>query len=88
MVRIKGLWKLADERDWLWRNLSLALMARAMLSKSSIQLFIDGWGCVPSLQFGLRTNYGRGHGSHDNLLQKGLCEDCCIQCPQSHGSHH
>ena len=32
-----------------------------MLSKSLIQFSVDGWGCVPSLLFGLRTNYGRGN---------------------------
>ena len=29
-----------------------------MLSKSLIQFSIDGLGCVPSLLFGLRSNYG------------------------------
>ena len=28
-----------------------------MLSKSLMQLSVDGWGCVPFLQFGLRPNY-------------------------------
>ena len=31
-------------------------MGRAMLSKSLIQLSVDGQGCVPSLLFDLRTN--------------------------------
>ena len=39
-ISIKGLWKLPDGRDWLWRNLSLALMVRAMLSKSLIWFFL------------------------------------------------
>ena len=30
---------------------------QALLSKSLIQFFADGWGCVPSLSFGLRPNY-------------------------------
>ena len=30
-----------------------------MLSKSLIQFSVDGWGCVLSLLFGLRSNYGR-----------------------------
>ena len=34
-----------------------------MLSKSLIQFFVDGWGCVPSLLFGLRPDYGRGNGT-------------------------
>ena len=32
----------------------------------------DGWGCVPSLWFGLRPNYGRGNGCNA-LLQNDLC---------------
>ena len=31
----------------------------AILSKSLIQFSIDGCGCVPSLFFDLRPNYGR-----------------------------
>ena len=50
-------------------------------SKSLIQFSIDGWGCVPSLLFGLRPNYGRGNNSNGDLLQKDLCSHCCIQCP-------
>ena len=37
----------------------LALMVRDMFSKSLIQFFVDGWGCVSSL-FDLRPNYGGG----------------------------
>ena len=40
-------------------NLGLVLMGGDMLSKSLTQFSVDGWGCVPSLQFGLRPNYGR-----------------------------
>ena len=58
---IRGLWKLPDGRYCLWRNLGLALLVRAMLSKSLIQFSIDGWGCVPSL-YGLRPNYGGDNG--------------------------
>ena len=43
---------------------------KAMFSKSLIQFSADGWGCVPSLQFGLRPNYGRSNG---DLLPKGFC---------------
>ena len=32
-----------------------------MLSKSLIQFFVGGWGCVPSLLFGLRPNYCGGN---------------------------
>ena len=36
-------------RDWLWAKLGLALVGRAMFSKSLIQFSADGWGCIPSL---------------------------------------
>ena len=45
----------------MWGNLGLILMGGAMLSKSLIQFSIDGWGCVPSLLFDLRPNYGGGN---------------------------
>ena len=38
----------------------IILMGGAKLSKSLIQLSGDGWGCVPSLLFDLRPNYGGG----------------------------
>ena len=40
-------------------------MGKAMLSKSLIQFSIDGWGCVPSLLFDLRPNYGGGNKDKD-----------------------
>ena len=42
-------------------KLGLVLMGRAMLSKSLIQFSVDEWGCVPSLLFDLRPNYGGGN---------------------------
>ena len=54
-VRIRGLCKLPDGRDWLWGKLGLALVGRARLSKSSAQFSTNGWGCAPSCElFGLR----------------------------------
>ena len=44
-----GLCKLLDGRDWLWGKLGIALVVRAMLSKSLIQFSADGWDCEPSL---------------------------------------
>ena len=55
-IRIRGLWKLPDGRDWLWRKLVLILMGGVMLSKSLIQFSVDVWGCVPSLFFGMGPN--------------------------------
>ena len=57
------------------------LMGRAMLSKSLIQFSVDGQGCVPSLLFKLRPNYGRGNEDNGDLLQKVLCMHFSIQCP-------
>ena len=54
------MWKLPDGRDWLWGKLGLALVGKAMLSKSLIQFSADEWGCVLSY-FGLRPNSGRGN---------------------------
>ena len=47
-----------------------------MLSKSSIQFSVDGCGCVPTLFFDLRPNYGGGNEDHGDLLQKvHVCTD-------------
>ena len=37
----------------------LALMGGAMLSKFLVQFSVDGQGCVPSRELGLRPNYDR-----------------------------
>ena len=54
-------------------KLGLVLMGRAMLSKSLIQFSVDEWGCVLSLLFDLRPNYGGGNKDNGDLLQKALC---------------
>ena len=53
-------------------KLDLVLMGRAILSKSLIQFSVHGWGCVPSLLFGLRPNSGRDNEVNGDLLQKDL----------------
>ena len=74
------------EASWWERltegKLGLVLMGGAMLSKSLIQFSVDGWGCVPSLLFYLRQNYGGGNEHNGDLLQKVPCTHCCTQCPQ------
>ena len=45
-MRIRGLCKLPDRMDWLWRKLGFALVGKAVLSKTWIQLSADGWGCA------------------------------------------
>ena len=47
--RLGGLCKLPGGRDWWWGKLSLALVRRALLSKTLIQLSAYGWGCAPSV---------------------------------------
>ena len=73
------------EASWWERltegNLGLVLMNRAMLSKALIQFSVDGRGCVPSLLFDQRPNYGGGDEHNGDLLPKVLCTHCCIQCP-------
>ena len=39
-----------------------------MISKSSIQFSVDRRGCVPSLLFDLRPNYGGGDKDNFDLL--------------------
>ena len=67
----------------MWGKLGLALMGRAMLSKSLIQFSVGGWGCVPSLLFDLRPNYGGGNEDNGDFLQKVPCMHCPTQCPRS-----
>ena len=80
--RISGLLKLPDGRDWLRGKLGLVLMGRALFSKSLIPFSFEGRGCVPSLLFDLRLNYGRVNEDNGHLLQKVSCTQCYTQCPQ------
>ena len=80
-IRVRGLQKLPDGRDWPWGKLGLVLMGRAMLSKPLIQFSIDGQGCVPSLFFDLRPNYGQGKEDNGDLLQKVPCMHCALSAP-------
>ena len=63
-------------------------MGRAMLSKSLIQFSVDGWGCVPSLLFDLRPNYGGGNEDNGDSPWKGPMMHCCAQCPDPAAGHH
>ena len=57
-------------------------MGRAIYSKFLILFSINGRGCVPSLLFDLRSNYGGGDEDNGDLLQKVPCMQCCTQCPR------
>ena len=63
-------------------KLGLVLMGSTMISKSLIQFSVDGPGCVPSLLFDLRPNYGGGNEDNGDLLQKVPCMHCPTQYPQ------
>ena len=52
------------------------LMGRAMLSKSLIQFSVGGWGCVPSLLFDLRLNYGGGNKESESEVAQS-CPTLC-----------
>ena len=71
--RIRGLRKLPDGRDSLWGRLGLVLMGRAMLSKSLVQFSVDAQGCVPSLLFDLRPNYGGGEDNGTSFRRSRAC---------------
>ena len=81
-IRIRGLWKLPDGRDLLKGKLGLVLMGGTMFSKSLIQFSVDGQGCIPSLLFDLRPNYGGGNEVNGDLLQKVPCMHLGTQCPR------
>ena len=84
--RIRGLWKLPDGGYWLWGKLSLALMDRAMLSKSLTQFSADVCGCVPSLSLAWGQAMAGVMGTSFKGLMPSCCEsqDCCIQYPWPH----
>ena len=67
--------------------MGLVLMGRAMFSKSLIPFSLEGRGCVPSLLFDLRLNYGRVNEDNGHLLQKVSCTQCYTQCPQPCKGH-
>ena len=50
-------------------KLGLVLMAQTMLIKSLTQVFLDRRGCLPSLLFDLRPNYGGDNEDNSDLLQ-------------------
>ena len=57
-----------------------------MLSKSLIQVCIDGRGPVPSLLLDLRPNYGGGNEDNDDFLLKAALSVPCSRPPPTHGS--
>ena len=58
-----------------------------MLSKSLIQFSVDGRGCVPSLLFDLRPNYGGGNEINSDLLQKVDAGTAALSAPNPAAGH-
>ena len=57
-------------------------MGKAMVSKSLIQISVDGQDCIPSLLFDLKPSYDGGNEDNGDLLQMIPCRHCYTQCPQ------
>ena len=86
-IRIRGLWKLPDGRDWLWEKLGFVTVGETgfcygMLSKSIIQFSVDGQDCVPSLLFDLRPNYAGGNEDNGDLLQSSHARTATVSTPE------
>ena len=59
-----------------------------MLSKSLIQLSVDGQGSVPSLLFDLKPNYGGGNENSGDLLQRFCACTFTLNAPNPAAGHH
>ena len=68
-------------------GLDFVLMGGAMLSKSLIQFSFDGRGCVPSLLFDLRPNYGGGNEDNGNLIQRSHAHSGTLSVPNPTAGH-
>ena len=62
-------------------------MGGAMLSKSLNQFSVEGWGCVPSLLFDMRPNYGGGDEDNGDLPQKVPCTTAPLSAPDPAAAH-
>ena len=85
--KIRGLWKLPDGREWPRGKLGLILMGGAMLSKSLIQFSIEGRGCVPSVLFDLRPNYGGGNEGNETSFKRSLAHTATLSVTNPAAGH-
>ena len=69
-------------------KLGLLLMGGAMLSKSLIQLSVDEWGCVPSLLFDQRPNYGGGDGDNGTSFKRSRAHTATLSAPDPAAGLH
>ena len=58
-----------------------------MLRKSLVQFSVEMRGCVPSLLFSLRPNYGRGNEGNDNLFKR-TCAPTVVFSPSDPAAGH
>ena len=59
-MRLRGLWKLPDGKDWLWGKLGLALVGKANAQEIFNPILADGWGCVPAITGGVLATSSKG----------------------------
>ena len=58
-----------------------------MLSKSLIQFSVEGRGCVPSLLFDLRLNYGGGNEDMATSFKRSHAHSATLSAPNPAASH-
>ncbi|CAN0416189.1 unnamed protein product [Rangifer tarandus platyrhynchus] len=63
-------------------------MGRTMLSKSLIQFSVEGWGCVPSLLFDLRPNYGGGDEDNVTSFERSHAGTAALSAPNPAAGYH
>ena len=68
--------------------MGLFLMGRAMLSKSLIQFYVDGQGCVPSLLFDLNSNYVEVMKIMVTSFKRSQVCTATLSAPNPAASHH
>ena len=94
-MRLRGLSKLPDGRDWWREKLVLLLVGRAMLSKTLIHIFVDGWGSAPPVSCLVWGNPALGSVSSmvglmvtsKRAYAKGSLKDSCSHAPVPMASH-
>ena len=52
-----------------------------MLNKPLIQFSVGGWGCVPSLLFDLRPNYGAGNEENGTSFKRSHARTAALSAP-------
>ena len=62
-------------------------MGGVMLSKSLIQLSVDGQDCVPSLLFDLRPNYGGGNEDNGDFFKRSHALTAALNAPNPEAGH-